>query len=110
MAARIVPGNTRQTGRRFYRRAAGAACWLAGRWPVTTCCKLARQGKHAAGGHWVIWVIWVIVLNCKPAALGRWPLGHLGHTKNNDPSDLKGADLAPREFPALGHLGHFVIE
>jgi len=48
------------------------AGWPAGR--LATCCKLARQGKHAAGGHWVIWVIWVIVLNCKLAALanGHW--------------------------------------
>ena len=73
MAARIVQPGIRQAGRRLSRRAAGAACWLAG-WPVATCCKLARQGKHAAGGHWVIWVIWVIVLNCKLAALanGHW--------------------------------------
>jgi hypothetical protein len=47
---------------------------LAGRRPVATCCKLARQGKHAAGMHWVIWVIWVIILNRKlaPVAGGHW--------------------------------------
>jgi hypothetical protein len=83
---------------------------VGGRWPVATCCKPARQGKHVAGMPWVIWVIWVIILNCKLAALGWHALGHLGHCFYVDPSDLKGADLAPREFPALGHLGHFVIE
>ena len=41
---------------------------------------------------------------------GRHALGHLGHCFLVDPNDPKGADLAPREFPALGHLGHFVIE
>ena len=37
-------------------------------------------------------------------------LGHLGHVFLCDPNDLKGADLAPRRFGSLGHLGHFVIE
>jgi hypothetical protein len=47
---------------------------VGGRWPVATCCKPARQGKHAAGGPWVIWVIWVIILNRKlaPVAGGHW--------------------------------------
>jgi hypothetical protein len=69
---------------------------VGGRWPLATCCKPARQGKHAAGMPWVIWVIWVIILNRKPAALGWHALGHLGHCFYVDPIDLKGADLAPR--------------
>jgi len=47
---------------------------------------------------------------CKLAPVrpcGRHALGHLGHTKNNDPNDLKGADLAPRGIPGFGSFGSF---
>jgi hypothetical protein len=41
-------------------------------------------------------------------ASGWHALGHLGHCFFGDPNDPKSADLAPRRFGSLGHLGHFV--
>ena len=104
MAARIVQPGIRQAGRRLSRRAAGAACWLAGR--LATCCKLARQGRHAAGGHWVIWVIWVTVLNCKLAALANdhWVIWVTQKAMTQMTQKRRSG------AQALGHLGHFVTQ
>jgi hypothetical protein len=63
-----------------------------------------------AGGHWVIWVIWVIDLNCKlaPAWPCHWVIWVICFLLTQ--MTQKARIWRPGELPALGHLGHFVIE
>jgi hypothetical protein len=62
-----------------------------------------HAGGHALGhlGHG---------FKLQAGASGRHAIGSFGSLFLHSPNDPKGADLAPRRFGSLGHLGHFVIE
>ena len=63
-----------------------------------------------AGRLWVIWVIWVIVFYCKLAPVAGWLWVIWVIVFCVTQMTQKTQIWHPGEFPALGHLGHFVIE
>jgi hypothetical protein len=72
---------------------------------------MLQAGASRPRSHWVIWVIWVTVLNCKlaPVAIVIWVIWVIWVICFLLTQMTQKAQIwRPGEFPALGHLGHFV--